>query len=402
MPVVVQIVLTALSGLMLGLALVPTTYLGLLAVVAGRHKPKVTSSRSTRFVFVVPAHNEEGGIAATVASLAAVDWPLDFVETIVVADNCTDGTAAGAEAAGATVLVRQHPQLRGKGYALEFGFSHVLQHTKADAVVVVDADTVVSPNLLSAFAARIGEGALAMQAEYGVRNVDASWRTEMMALALAMFHTLRSNARERLGLSAGLRGNGMCFTRACLERFPQQAFGLVEDVEHGLALGRGGVRIVAVVDAHVLGEMVASGAASESQRRRWEDGRTKLKTQVLPGVLMDALKTRSLMLFDLAMDLLIPPLSTVAVLVVCSLAVEGTRIALLGFSPWSAAALLPSGLLGLYVLRGMHLSGLGFRSVTVLLKAPAYVAWKLVLKLKGSAQKEEWVRTARETKPPPP
>ncbi len=381
-------------------ALLPTAYLGFLALLAAPHTPRVTTSRTLRFAFLVPAHNEESGIAATVESLRAVDWPHDRFDVVVVADNCSDGTADVAKAAGARVLVRHNKELRGKGYALELGFAEILK-TDADAVVVVDADTVVSKNLLAAFATRIEDGALAMQAEYGVRNVAASWRTQLMALALAMFHTLRSNARERLGLSAGLRGNGMCFSRACLTRFPQKAYGLVEDVEQGLALGRGGVRVVAVVDAHVLGEMVSGGKASESQRRRWEEGRAKLKREVLPAVIKDALRTRSLLLLDLAMDLLVPPLSTAAALVAAGLVVEAVRVIAVvsaggAVDLVTAFALLPAASLVLYVLRGMQLSGLGWKSVVVLAKAPAYVAWKVWLKLRGNNKSDAWVRTARE------
>ncbi len=392
--------LTVASVVVAVVALGPTGYLGFLAVLAGRHRPRTTSVRTLRFAFLVPAHNEATGIAATVASLRAVDWPAERFEVLVVADNCSDDTAAVAASAGARVLVRQNEDLRGKGYALEAGFADLLA-TAVDAVVVVDADTVVSKNLLAAFATRIADGALAMQAEYGVRNVDASWRTQLMTLALAMFHTLRSNARERLGLSAGLRGNGMCFTRECLVRFPQKAYGLVEDVEQGLALGRGGVRVVAVVDAHVLGEMVSGGKASESQRRRWEEGRARLKGEVLPGVLREAVAARSALLFDLAMDLLVPPLATVALLVAGGLVVEAVRLAVLvvagsGPDAQTVVALLPSCLLALYVVRGMQLSGLGWRGVLVLARAPAYVLWKVWLKARRSPASDAWVRTARE------
>ncbi|HEY1101562.1 MAG TPA: glycosyltransferase family 2 protein, partial [Myxococcota bacterium] len=232
--------LSVVVGVLTLLALLPTSYLGGLALLAWRHAPPTTTKRDLRFTIVVPAHNEEAGIGSTVDSLLAIDWPRDRFEVVVVADNCVDTTADVARAAGARVLERQNKELRGKGYALELAFDTILAEAVVDAVVVVDADTIVSPNLLAAYATRIEQGALAMQAEYGVRNVHASWRTELMALALAMFHALRNNARERLSLSAGLRGNGMCFTRECLQRFPHKAYGLVEDVEHGLALGRGG------------------------------------------------------------------------------------------------------------------------------------------------------------------
>lgn len=397
------LVLTFFVAGLAAIVLVPTGYLFVLALLGAAHRPQTPRERTLRFAFLVPAHNESAGIAATVASLRAVSWPHDRFDVFVVADNCSDDTADVARAAGATVLVRNDADKRGKGYALERGFAEILSTTHADAVVVVDADSIVSPNMLEAFSARIEAGAQAMQAEYGVRNPEASWRTELMTLALAMFHTLRNNARERLRLSVGLRGNGMCFSRACLEKFPPKAYGLVEDVEHGIALGRGGVRVVGVGEAFVLGEMVSGGKASESQRRRWEDGRVQLKREVLPGLLREALTTRRALLLDLAMDLVVPPLSTVALLAVAVAVLGAVRLWLcgplgLGRDVVSVASVLPAICMLVYVGRGLQLSGLGLRGVVVLAKAPAYVAWKLSLKLRGRTSTSEWVRTARETK----
>ncbi len=416
--VVVALALTGLTAGLGALALVVTGYLFVLTLFAGRHPPQEqpADARTLRFAFVIPAHNEQSGIAATVASALAATWPADRRAVVVVADNCNDDTAAVARAAGAVVIERNDTSKRGKGYALERGFDAVLQHGAAgfdvDAVVVVDADSVVSENFLTACAARLAAGAQALQAEYGVRNVHASWRTELMTLALAMFHTLRSNARERLGVSVGLRGNGMCFSRACLLAVPPQAYGLVEDVEHGIALGRAGVRVVAVNDAHVWGEMVSSSKASESQRRRWEDGRQALKRDVLPALLRDAVRTRSAVLLDLSLDVLVPPLSTIALLVMSAVvtAVARAVVLLVGFDAVgvvdvvdavAVGALLPVLFLCSYVARGLALSGLGFGGVVALARAPGYVVWKLALKLRGKPKDGGWVRTAREDAPPP-
>ncbi|HET6345079.1 MAG TPA: glycosyltransferase family 2 protein, partial [Myxococcota bacterium] len=173
----------------LGLTVLPAAlYLGLLAVLARPTRPPADVPPTVRFAVVVPAHNEQDQIAQTVASLKAVDYPADRFKVVVVADNCNDETAARAAAAGADVMQRTDETLRGKGYALEHAFDRLLAGNEADALVVIDADTVVSKNLLRAFAARIVAGELAVQAEYGVRNPDASWRTRLMAVALAMFH----------------------------------------------------------------------------------------------------------------------------------------------------------------------------------------------------------------------
>src|SRR4051812_45298581 len=209
--------------------LVAATYLFLATLLSARPTAPVPEPAKRRFRFVVPAHNESAGIAGTVHSLLAVDYPADWFEVVVVADNCSDDTAAQARAAGATVLERQDPQNRGKGYALHLAFSNL--PAEIDAVVVVDADTLVSPNLLWAFAARRDRGAHAMQADYAVRNHDASWRTRLIAIAFGAFHIVRSRARERLGLSCGLRGNGMCFSASVLREIPHRAYSVVEDVE---------------------------------------------------------------------------------------------------------------------------------------------------------------------------
>ena len=75
-----------------------------------------------KFDVIVPAHNEAEVIERTVSSLRKIDWPADRFRVLVVADNCTDTTAVLARGAGAEVLERHDPTLRGKGYALAFAF----------------------------------------------------------------------------------------------------------------------------------------------------------------------------------------------------------------------------------------------------------------------------------------
>ena len=247
--------------------LAATTYLALLALLA-RRAPAPPSGRGVRFDLVVPAHDEEAGIAQTVRSLLAIDYPAELYRVVVVADNCSDQTARRASEAGARVLKRTDPERRGKGHALAFAFERLGEEGVADAFVVVDADTLVSPNLLGAFASRIQAGASALQADYGVRNPESSWRTRLLHLGFTLFHEVRSSGRERLGLSCGLRGNGMAFTRSVLAEVPHDAFSVVEDVEYGIRLGLAGHRVHYVGEAQVLGEMPASERATRSQRSR--------------------------------------------------------------------------------------------------------------------------------------
>jgi hypothetical protein len=269
-------------------------------------------------------------------------------------------------------------------------------------VVVVDADTVVTNNLLSAFAARFETGAMAVQAEYGVRNPRSSWRTRLMTIALATFHGVRSLARERLRLSCGLRGNGMGFSKAVLRATPYSAFSIVEDVEYGLTLAYAGFRVHYVPEARVLGQMVATEQASRSQRRRWEGGRHALVRTHVPRLLGQAWHQRSAMLMDLALDLMVPPLAQLVALnavggALCVLtAWLGGGGIVVGACVWGASC---AGVL-LYVVRGWALSGVGPSGLLDLLWAPVYVVWKLTLRFKDKGQiqedPEKWVRTTRE------
>ena len=373
-------------------------YLAALALLARRPPVRPAPTPRLRFDIVVPAHNEESEIAQTVESLLAVDYPRPLFRVTVIADNCSDGTAAKAARAGARVLVRTDAEQRGKGYALAHAFSRSLAEGFADAVVVVDADTIVSRNLLSAFAARFEAGAAAVQADYGVRNPRSSWRTRMMTIALASFHGVRSLARERVRVSCGLRGNGMGFTRAVLERHPPSAFSIVEDLEYGIQLGYDQIRVEYVHEAKVLGHMAVTESASRSQRRRWERGRKALVRLHVPRLLALSWRRRDLCLFDLAMDLIVPPIGHLVMLSTLGLALSLAAVPFhVVLAPWFWAAAL-AGIL-LHVVKGWSISGVGIAGLFDLLWAPVYVIWKLGLRFRDRGETpEEWVRTSREVR----
>jgi len=393
-------ILTLLTVLVLLALAVPAAlaciYLLVQTLMSGELPAPAPSTRQLRFDIVVPAHNEAAGITHTVANLRLLDWPTDRYRILVVADNCTDATALLAEAAGATVLERRDPTLRGKGYALQFGFQRSRSDAFADAVAVVDADSEVSSNLLEAFAARIENGASAIQAHHGVLNQWKSWRTRLLAVAIGAYHVLRSRARERQHVSCGIRGNGWCVTHRLLEEISYNAFSLAEDLEYGISLGLAGYRVHYAGEAEASQDMTAGPEAARTQRRRWEDGRFQMiRSRTLP-LLRAALQRRSCVCLDLALDLLVLPFTYVALgvgaLFVAALLAAWWHAA---FMPWvwySVACML---ILIAYVLRGWQLSGTGARGLVDLLGAPAFVVWKLVLTLNRRSS-GEWVRTERQ------
>jgi cellulose synthase/poly-beta-1,6-N-acetylglucosamine synthase-like glycosyltransferase len=381
---------------------VPTTaaclYLLVLTCLSSRGVAPGSSARKLFFDVIVPAHNEAGGIQRTISNLQQLDWPAGGFRVVVIADNCTDDTARVAREAGATVIERQDPLNRGKGYALAhiFGWSRADQ--RADAVVVVDADSEASANLLESFAARIELGSRALQAHYGVLNASASWRTRLMAIALGAIHKLRSRARERLGLSCGIRGNGWCVTHSLLDEIPYQAYSLTEDVEFGIDLGLAGHRIAYCDEAHVNGEMVTTESAARSQRQRWEGGRLRLVRSKVPILLRRAALGPSRVCLDLALDLLILPLSYIVLSVAALLAVA-IALSLMGRSEFNFTLLgigiVDAAAVAVYVCRGWVLSGIGTQGFWDLLRVPGFILWKVWLLVAGR-KTSAWIRTKRE------
>ncbi len=372
------------------LAALACAYLLVLTLWSRHRAPSAPGGASLRFAVVVPAHNEAGSIAGTVHNLATLDWPQAQFEILVVADNCSDDTAAAARSAGATVLERHDVTRRGKGYALTHAFDHVLARGWADAVVVIDADTRADGNLLSALAASLAAGNLAVQAHYAVLNPADSWRTRLMTIAMSAFHTVRSRGREQLGWSCGIRGNGWCVSARLLREVPYRAYSIVEDVEYGARLALAGHRVAYLEDACVRAEMVTRAEHAAPQRRRWELGRKALIRNLVPPLLRTGVRCDDSLCLELAADLLVPPLSQLAATVLAG----GLAAAVLHLPTALALNLFSLAALVVYVGRGWQLSGLGLRCALDLLRVPYFMFWKFMVLLRHASS--GWTRTQRE------
>jgi len=119
------------------------------------------------------------------------------------------------------------------------------------------------------------------------------------------------------------------------------------------------------------------------------------------ALLTRAIKERNRLLADLAMDVLVPPLS---LLVVATVVGAAASAALAVATMRLNAALLLFGASGVflfaYVARGWQVSGTGARGLATLGYAPLYVAWKATLRLRRSGKgRDKWIRTARRGEP---
>lgn len=353
-----------------------------------------------RFCILVPAHNEAIGLPATIGSLRAIEYPAGLRTIVVVADNCTDDTASVAAAHGARVIVRTDPVRRGKGQALQHAIEALLAPAAGpdwDALVVIDADTIAAPNLLHELAAHLEAGEAAVQAAYLPKRSGDGPVAVITDVAFAAFHLVRSSARERLGLSCGLRGNGMAFSRALLRDVPHAAFSKTEDLEFGVQLGLRGVRVAFAGGARVYGDMPERPSVVATQRERWIGGRVAMARQFVPALVRQALRGRSLMAADLACDLIVPPLSVLLLASATGLALSVLLAIAAGAPTWSWAAWLTAcAALGIHVAHAARVAGRGRAFIRAAGSIPGYALGKVVTAVRALRRSDDvWVRTAR-------
>ncbi len=173
-----------------------------------------SGAKEIKLAVLIPAHNEELLIASCVESLRSSAGG-DNTRIIAVAHNCSDRTAVRARNAGAEVLVVDEPAAEGKGAALAAGFAYATAQGM-DATLVVDADATVSRNLVGAVRHALANGADAVQCRYEMDSSSKHPATRLTALAFRGFNVVRPTGRDRLGLSAGILGNGFAVRQSVL------------------------------------------------------------------------------------------------------------------------------------------------------------------------------------------
>jgi cellulose synthase/poly-beta-1,6-N-acetylglucosamine synthase-like glycosyltransferase len=353
------------------------------------HRPDGAARREIKLAVVVPAHNEEAMIESTLRSLRAAGQQTPIY---VVAHNCTDSTAEIAIRCGAHALVLSNPRLRGKGAALRHGFSAAIAEG-ANAILVVDADTSVSSNLIEATRLVLAEGADATQCRYELKLAPDQARNPMArlrALAFRGMNVLRAKGRAGLGFSTGIFGNGFAVTAATLERVPFDADSIAEDVEYHTKLVSAGISVFWIGDALVQAEPPKSREAQASQEARWEGGRVRVARRSTTRLFAAILHGRWRAIETLA-DVWSLPLSRGIIALVLTIGIP---------VHWLHEFAIVCAVVTLfYVVEAAMLGDEPVGDLIDLAVAPLYLLWKALitpLVLRQSRSRAEWARTKRE------
>ncbi|MFS4488183.1 glycosyltransferase family 2 protein [Dietzia kunjamensis] len=231
---------------------------------------------------LIPAHNEQDRITATITSLQTQADPPERI--VVVADNCTDATPDLARAAGVEVFTSRG-NVHKKGGALNQALADLLPELgENDCVMVMDADTVLDQGYLTAARRRFtddralmavgglfygedGAGLLGQfqRNEYSRYSRDIRRRRGRVFVLTGTASVFRSRALRTVAASRGSRipgHTGDVYDTAAL----------TEDNELTLALKSLGGLMVSPQECTVVTEVMPTWTALWHQRLRWQRG----------------------------------------------------------------------------------------------------------------------------------
>jgi cellulose synthase/poly-beta-1,6-N-acetylglucosamine synthase-like glycosyltransferase len=247
----------------------------------GRYRSGDPASH-VRITVLIPAHDEEDALPGTLEALARQSRAPDRV--VVVADNCSDRTAAVARQMGheAFETVGNHGAKAG---ALNQALAFVLPHARSDDVILVmDADTQLSERFLEIGAKRIeadaelaavggvfygedGDGLLGQlqRNEYARYSLQIRQRRGRVFVLTGTATMFRSDALLDVAAARGVYIPGA----------PGKVYdttALTEDNELTLALKSLGATMESPNECRVTTELMPTWRNLWRQRQRWQRG----------------------------------------------------------------------------------------------------------------------------------
>lgn len=237
------------------------------------------SNKTTRFLILFPAYNEDRVIVNAVEQFLLQDYPETHYTVVVISDHMQPSTN---EQLGEMPIKLLTPTFEksSKAKAMQYAINHV--EGDFDNVVVLDADNVVRTDFLSQLniLCTVYD---AIQCHRCAKNANNDVAV-LDGASEEINNTLFRKAHNRLGLSSALIGSGMCFN---YNLFKQNVFQLKtagEDREMEALLLKQGIFIKYAPDIHVFDEKVSSQDNFQRQRMRWMTAQIQSLLNQLPQI----------------------------------------------------------------------------------------------------------------------
>jgi cellulose synthase/poly-beta-1,6-N-acetylglucosamine synthase-like glycosyltransferase len=348
-----------------------------------------------RAAVLIPAHNESANLVPTLEDIKRQLRAGDRL--LLVADNCTDDTAAIAAAANVEVVERHDSTKIGKAYALEFGLRH-LSKEPPEIVVMIDADCRLAESAIDRLTHACASTQQPIQALYMMAAPSGSNLNYQVAeFAWRVKNWVRPLGLSALNLPCQLMGSGMAFPWDVIRSADLSGGWIVEDLKLGLDLALAGHPAKFLPSARVDSTFAPSAKGAEIQRSRWEQGHIAMILSTAPRLVWTGLSRGNFGLLALALDLAVPPLALLGLLAIGMFAIS-TLAALLDIT-YIALLISAVTLIGftLPIILAWFEYGRKVLPFSAILSIPVYIMGKmrLYITILSGKSVSTWIRTDR-------
>ena len=248
-----------------------------------------------RYAILVAARNEDSVIGNLIDSIKNQDYPQELVETFVVADNCTDNTAAIAAEKGAHCYERFDDENRTKGYALQFLVEQIKKDygiESFDGYFIFDADNLLKKDYITRMNESFDAGEKIITSYRNSKNFDDNWIAA--SYGVHWLRTIRNEHRARslFRLATRIQGTGFLFAHEIIKDGWNYT-SLTEDRAFCADAVANGYQISYNNNAEFYDEQPVDIKIAMRQRIRWAKGHLQAFAETGPKLLWHIFYTKS-------------------------------------------------------------------------------------------------------------
>lgn len=268
-------------------ALVAYAYVGyglVLALMTRLHRmPVLRQSIYPPVSIVMAVRNEERSLPSKLANLAALDYPPELLQVIVVSDRSTDRTAEILRAAGSAIVPVVLTEASGHAGGKAFSLNQAVRCATAEILVFLDARQMVDANavreLVSCFAdSHVGavSGELLLESATGAsEGLGIYWKIEKTVRKL----------ESASGSTVGVTGAIYAIRRNLFQEIPPGT--ILDDVYVPMNVARLGKRVLFLPSAIARDRLFVEKGKEFSRKVRTLTGNYQL-LRLAPWILSPA------------------------------------------------------------------------------------------------------------------
>ena len=260
------------------------------------------------YAVLISARNESAVIGHLIDTINDQTYPKAFIKVFVVADNCTDTTAALARERGACVYERFYDKKIGKGYAIDYLTECIDRDWDLDTFdgfFVFDADNLLDRNYIAEMNKTFSDGYNIVTSYRNSKNYGDNWISAGYALWFLREAQYLNRSRHILGTSCAVSGTGFMFSREILRKCGGWKFFLLtEDIEFTVHNIVNGEKIGFCGSAVLYDEQPVTFAQSWRQRLRWARGYLQVFGKYGKKLLGGVFTLKGFSYYDMAMTIM--------------------------------------------------------------------------------------------------